>query len=73
LNAFGKTLKPIVNKYPPRVFMQDVAPAHRAHATKKYLKSLGVCLLNWPQSSPDQNPIENIWALMKRQPDITVL
>jgi transposase len=67
IECLDKTLKPIVNKYPSRVFMQDGAPAHRAYSTKKYLKSLGVCLLNWPPSSPDLNPIENLWALMKRQ------
>jgi transposase len=67
IECLGETLKPIVDKYPARHFMQDGAPAHTARDTKKYLKSLGVPLLNWPPSSPDLNPIENLWASMKHQ------
>jgi hypothetical protein len=40
---------------------------YRSHKKPKNLESLGVPLFNWPPSSPDMNPIENLWALMKRQ------
>ena len=28
---------------------------------------MGIKSLNWPGNSPDLNPIENLWSLMKRK------
>jgi hypothetical protein len=50
------------------IWLMDNAPAHAAQATQQYLRSSGIeTCKNWPPNSPDPNPIENVWAAMKRQ------
>lgn len=49
------------------IFMQDNAPAHTAKVVKDFLDRERVSVLTWPANSPDLNPIENIWGLMKRK------
>jgi len=46
----------------------DNAPAHSAKSTKRFLDRKGICRCkNWPPHSPDLMPIENMWALVKRE------
>ncbi len=47
------------------IFQQDLAPAHTAKATKSWFNDHGVTVLDWPANSPDLNPIENIWGIVK--------
>lgn len=50
-----------------RLFMQDGARPHTAARTMRYLTRSGVeVLTEWPQRSPDLNPIEFCWNDFKR-------
>ncbi len=49
------------------IFQQDLAPAHTAKSTKSWLNDHGVGVLDWPANSPDLNPIENVWGIVKRK------
>ncbi len=46
------------------IFQQDWAPAHTA---KSWLNDHGVGVLDWPANSPDLNPRENLWVIVKRK------
>ncbi|GFY18915.1 putative transposase like protein [Trichonephila clavipes] len=47
--------------------VKDGAPCHTARSIKAFLAEQNIPLLDWPGNTPDMNPIENIWELMKSE------
>lgn len=50
-------------------FQQDNARIHTAKITRDFIKKLRIPVIEWPVNSPDLNPIETVWAHLKKQLD----
>ena len=48
-------------------YKQDNAPCHKSKTVNFFFSDNGIEFLPWLARSPDLNPIENVWAVLKKE------
>ena len=65
LNVLKEKLELHMNLHQCDTFMHNGAPCHRLKLVSAFLPENQVKVLDWPGNSPNLNPIQNLWKLIK--------
>ena len=67
IDALDTHLLAFMNNHECAAFQQNSAPLYKAKEVTKRLQAKNINVLQWPGNSPDLNPIENLWTLIKKK------
>jgi transposase len=53
--------------YGKGTFQHGLAPCHNLKAVKKFIQGNKIHMLDWPGNSPDMQPVETLWRILKKR------